>query len=185
MTLKYSIQFFDYWHLSSGLSGGAKLDSSVIKDQNDLPYVSGKTIKGSLREIAQQIDCQFTNECFGGSSDEKDRCYDKNQKNISGICYFSNAILDEKLAKQIVAHKLQDNLYDTIASTKIDDRGVAYDKSLREVEVVIPLRLYGEISDIPDEYREDMQRALKAMKRMGLSRARGLGRCQFEEVQNG
>ena len=45
MTLKYELKFYDYWHLGSGLSAGAKLDSTVTKDSNDIPYASGKTIK--------------------------------------------------------------------------------------------------------------------------------------------
>jgi hypothetical protein len=67
-----------------------------------------------------------------------------------------------------------------IASTKIGDDGIAVDDTLREIEVVIPLSLYGEILDIPSS--EDYARltqALKMIKRMGLNRNRGLGRCEF------
>ena len=39
MVLSYTLKFYDYWHISSGLSAGAKLDSSVIKD-GDGPRVS-------------------------------------------------------------------------------------------------------------------------------------------------
>ena len=92
MTLKYTLTFFDYWHLSSGLSAGAKLDSTVVKDEDGLPYASGKTIKGLVREMAEVLnDCKLVNECFGASSDEKDECFEKDVKREEGVCYFSNA----------------------------------------------------------------------------------------------
>lgn len=170
MTLTYQLQFYDYWHISSGLSAGARLDSTVIKDNDELPYVAGKIIKGLSREMAELSgDMSFIKECFGGEGVDM------------GKCYFTNATLDETTAKEIKANDLQENLYDIIASTKIDEKtGVAETKSLREIEVVIPLTLCGEIRDIPNnEYKEKMTRALKMIKRMGLNRNRGLGRCTF------
>jgi len=181
MILKYKLQFFDYWHLSSGLSSGAKLDSTVTKDNDNIPYAPGKTIKGLVREMALEYDCEFLNRCFGVTSDKNDKCYDKKVKNTQGYCYFTNATLDDNTKKEIVSNNLQDNLYDIIASTKIGDDGIAVDDSLREIEVVIPFTLEGEILDIAnqDDY-EKLEKSLKMIKRMGLNRNRGLGRCKFE-----
>lgn len=161
MTLKYEIQFFDYWHLSSGLSAGAKLDSSVTKDSNNIPYIPAKTIKGLVREMAEEFgDIEFLHQC-----------------------YFANASLDEKTHKEITTNKLQNNLYDIIASTKIEN-GIAVDDSLREIEVVIPMTLYGEILDIQTQNDCDkLVQCLKMIKRMGLNRNRGLGRCEFKEIK--
>lgn len=170
MTLKYQLRFYDYWHISSGLSAGARLDSTVIKDSDGLPYVAGKVIKGLSREMAELLENSdsFIKECFGGEGVDM------------GKCYFSNASLEKTVAEQITTNHLQENLYDIMASTKIDDKsGIAEDKSLREIEVVVPLTLHGEIRDIPNEYAEKMQKSLKMIKRMGLNRNRGLGRCEF------
>lgn len=169
MTLRYQLKFYDYWHIGSGLSAGARLDSSVIKDQDGLPYVAGKIIKGLSREMAETLDdADFVNRCFGNNGIEM------------GECYFSNAQLLDETAKHICSLKIQSNLYDVIVSTKIDEiHGVAEDNSLREIEVVVPLNLYGEIRDIPENYKEAMTRSLKMIKRMGLNRNRGLGRCEF------
>jgi len=186
MTLKYKLKFFDYWHLSSGLSAGAKLDSIVVKDDKKIAYAPGKTIKGLAREMAELSgDCDFVNRCFGGSSNEEDKCYDEKMKNKQGECYFTNATLNDDEYKQIVTNDLQDNLYDVIASTKIDKNGVAVDDSLREIEVVVPLTLEGEILDIPtkDDF-DKLEQSLKMIKRMGLNRNRGLGRCEFT-IQKG
>jgi hypothetical protein len=125
-------------------------------------------------------DCDFINRCFGITTDKKDICFNKDLKEKSGICYFSNATIDDEIKKEIISNKLQDNLYDIIASTKVDSDGIAVDDSLREIEVVIPISLQGEILDIPtqDDY-DKLSNALKMIKRMGLNRNRGLGRCGF------
>ncbi|MEA3228713.1 MAG: RAMP superfamily CRISPR-associated protein [Campylobacterota bacterium] len=161
MTLKYELQFFDYWHLGSGLSSGAKLDSSVIKDNDGLPYAPAKTIKGLVREMAEEFgDIEFLHRC-----------------------YFANATLEEKEKKEIVSNNLQDNLYDVIASTKIED-GIAVDDSLREIEITLPVKLYGEILDIPTQDDcNKLVKSLKLIKRVGLNRNRGLGRCEFKEIR--
>jgi len=157
MTLKYTIQFFDYWHLGSGLSAGAKLDSTVTKDNKGIPYASGKTIKGLIREMAEEFgDIEYLH-----------------------LCYFKNATLDEDTYKEIVTNNLQDNLYDIIAFTKVEN-GIAVDDSLREIEVVIPMILEGEILDVPTEDYHKLDKSLKMIKRMGLNRNRGLGRCIVE-----
>ncbi len=192
MTLKYEIKFLDYWHLDSGLSAGAKLDSTVVKDSDDIPFVPAKTIKGLAREMALELnlDCDFLDRCFGTTSDKEDKCYtkelktkDKDGKQIYTKCYFSNATLGKSTHQEIETNKLQDNLYDVIASTQIKD-GIAVDNSLREIEVVIPMTLYGEILDIPSQ--DDcsrLKKSLKLRKRMGLNRNRGLGRCRVEVVK--
>ena len=53
MTINYELKFFDYWHVSSGLSGGAALDSYAVKNSAGLPYVPGKTINGVVRAAAE------------------------------------------------------------------------------------------------------------------------------------
>ncbi len=165
--IKYEIKFLDYWHLSSGLSAGSTLDSSVVKDKDGIAYIPGKTIKGLAREMAEELnDDDFVQECFG----------DEGIK--AGKLHFSNATIKDDTKKQILEHALQDNLYDQIASTKINEDGIAENKTLREIEVVIPLTLEGYIDNIPDKHKENIKRSLKLIKRMGLNRNRGLGRCE-------
>lgn len=169
MTLRYEIEFLDYWHVSSGLSAGAKHDASVVKDKDDIVYLPGKTIKGLSREMAELLNDQtLIKKCFGAEGVEM------------GDCYFSNATVSKEVHQQIVSNKLQDNLYESIASTEIDTNGMAVDNSLREIEVVLPITLYGEISDVPDEYKKQITQSLKMIKRIGLNRNRGLGRCRIE-----
>ena len=161
MTLKYKLQFFDYWHLSSGLSAGAKLDSTVTKDDNKIPYAPGKTIKGLVKEMLElnTIDIEFLHKC-----------------------YFTNVTLHKDIKDEITSNNLEDNLYEVIASTKIKN-SIAVNDSLREIEVVIPISLEGEILDIATQKEFDkLEKALQMIKRMGLNRNRGLGRCQFNNI---
>lgn len=163
--MRYKIEFLDYWHTSSGLSAGAKADSLALKDENGLPFISGKTIKGLLRANAH-----------GGNLD---KCFGTDKEASS--CYFSNATLSQKTQKIIKDRHLQSELYTLLVSTKINKYGVSEDKSLREIEVVVPLTLYGYIDgEMSKVEKEAMIKALKSIKRLGLNRNRGLGRCLVE-----
>ena len=169
--MKYKIEFFDFWHLGSGVSAGATLDALVIKDTDGLPYVPAKTIKGILREMVEVIDEEKAKIIFGqeGSNQAKS--------------YFSNATLQEEEQKVLRANpSLKKHFYDKITSTKIDTQsGLALDKTLREIEVVVPLTLYGEIESDEEEV---LHKAMKMIKQIGLNRNRGLGRCQISEVKD-
>lgn len=182
--MKIKIQFFTYWHCGSGSSGGSRTDALVTRDAKGLPYIPGKTLKGHIREMAESLeDCTFVNECFGGSSNdgkddrEKDICYDESYKDKEGKCYFSNATIEEDIKKELSSY-----LYKTISSTQIDSKGLAVDKSLREIEVVVPLTLYAMINNCPEIYTDKMKKAFLQVKRIGLNRTRGLGRCEITLV---
>lgn len=167
--MRYKITFYDFWHLSSGVSAGATMDSLVVKDGDGLPYVPGKTIKGLIREMVELIDNRKSKEIFGDKG-----------SNIANS-YFSNATLDKDTINHLNANPtLKKHLFDKITSTKIDEKGLADDKSLREIEVVVPLTLSGTI-ECEDE--ELISQALGMIKQIGLNRNRGLGRCKMEVVK--
>lgn len=176
MELTYEIQFLSDWHCGSGLSGGAESDATVLKDNNNLPYIPGKTIKGLLKEALE--DMAEVNQCtkedlnaiFGLAAHEFD-----NKK-----AFFSNATLSEKEKKDITPD-LSDFLYRNIASTQIDSKGVAKATSLRVLEVCIPIKLEGKITGISSPDQLDLlTKALKWVRHLGVNRNRGLGRCTFE-----
>jgi len=184
--MRIAIEFFTYWHSGSGSSGGSRVDALVARDREGLPYIPAKTLKGHIREMAESFrDCTFVNECFGGSSNdgkdgkEKDVCFDEEYKGKEGKCYFSNAIIEEKIDESLSSY-----LFTTISSTKIEENGIAKTGSLREIEVVVPLKLYAtiEFEDEAKKYKEMMQKAFRQVKRMGLNRTRGLGRCDISVV---
>jgi len=61
----------------------------------------------------------------------------------------------------------------------VDKNGIAVDKSLRDIEVVLPISLQGTIENVDEKFAKELERSLKMIKRMGLNRNRGLGRCEF------
>jgi len=167
--MRYKITFYDFWHLSSGVSAGASLDSLVVKNSDGLPYVPGKTIKGLVREMTELIDDTKTKEIFGDEGSQ------------IAHSYFSNATLDKDTINHLNANPtLKKHLFDKVTSTKIGKNGIAESKSLREIEVVVPLTLSGTI-ECNDE--ELITGALGMIKQIGLNRNRGLGRCKMEVVK--
>lgn len=183
MDLKYKIEFFDLWHCGSGLSAGADVDALVIKDKNNLPYIPGKTLKGLIREATEEL-LKFKNidtdlevvskfiEFFGKSESAIDI--------VRGTSFFSDARLSDDESRQIIDNNLSAFLYKNIASTAIDPNGIAKEGSLRRIEVTIPLTLEAEILNIPDEeFKSLLIEALSMVKRLGVNRNRGLGRCSL------
>jgi CRISPR/Cas system CSM-associated protein Csm3 (group 7 of RAMP superfamily) len=176
----YKIQFFDYWHAGSGLAGSTYADSIVHKTDDDLPMIPGRTVKGLLRDAAKTINGfdnslitnQFIVDVFG-------------EVNLPTTCFFSNATLSQKLAEKIIQENRQDALYQVLSSTQIDADGQAKEGSLRQLEVTIPIILYGMIDDLPNNhsYRAQIIHCLNWVKQLGLNRNRGLGRCQFSIVE--
>ena len=172
-TIKYEIEFFSNWHCGSGLAAGADVDALAIKDKDGLPFVPGRTVKGLLREAAKTLsDNEETiNRIFGVSGDEE------NHK--VGESFFGNAVLPLAERAYIVEQKLESHLFQTFASTKIDENGIAQDHSLRKIETVVPCKLEGEILNVPEGAEQLLEDAMHFVKRMGTGRNRGYGRCKI------
>lgn len=185
MDIRYKIEFHTDWHCGSGLAAGADVDALVVKDQNDLPFIPGKTIKGLVREAVEEIRGFQNRECdptfvdaFGYFNNDK-----KEMK--KGCTFFSNAELQEQEQEAIRANKVSRFMYRNIASTAIDKDGIAKEHSLRKMEVVVPCILYGDILNVPEAIEAEMKNALKYIKRLGQNRNRGLGRCTITIIEEG
>ncbi len=172
-TVKYEIEFFSNWHCGSGLAAGADVDALVIKDQNGLPYVPGRTLKGLLREAAAnlQFDPKAIDTLFGVSGDK-----DNHQ---AGSLFFGNATLPSSEQQYIIDKELTPYLYQTFASTRIDENGIAQDNTLRKIETVVPCKLEGEILHASMDDENILRVAMSYVKRMGTGRTRGYGRCRI------
>src|SRR5690554_3086002 len=102
----YQVKFLSDWHCGSGLTSGSDVDALVIKDQNNLPIIPGKTIKGLLRKAAETIVKlqdnkdeweSFITEVFGKRSESG-----KSKKSIASNCYFSNVVLSANLQEKLI-----------------------------------------------------------------------------------
>jgi len=183
----YRVRFYSDWHCGSGLGMGAELDASVIKDEIELPYIPGKTLKGLLREAGEVIaevlsDSQeqlLVDEIFGVEAKD-------GNISVPGVCYFSNAEFSVETKQELLKNEdYVKNLYRAHASTAIDKNGQAIEHSLRTIETVIPVSLYGRITSIPStiQHIEFLEKCMKYTKRLGTGRNRGLGRCDISFIK--
>jgi len=178
MKINYKIELLTDWHVGSGLDSGADADTLVLKDENNLPYIPGKTVKGLLRDSLNEIKevkklTESEIDVLFGEEAEK---YDLERKKI----YFSNVELSETEKLEIITNKLSSHLYKNIASTKIEKKtGVAAQNSLRTMEVCIPLSLVGSIETEIENAKDIFETAFKWTRNLGVNRNRGLGRCKF------
>ena len=177
--IKYTIRFYSEWHCGSGLGAGADVDALVVKDRQNMPFVPGKTIKGLLREGVEELSLlppDRINKLFGH--------VDANTHQMTeGCLYFTNASLSESESDAIINRGLREFLYNTKVSTAIDDEGVALDNTLRSIETVVPCDLFAAILDVPDEDVAVLKDAMRYVKRIGMNRNRGLGRCDFMDFK--
>ncbi len=185
MNIKYKIEFFTYWHCGSGLAAGADVDELVVKDENGLPYVPGKTLKGLIRGAAETIknfDAKYSTmdieKIFGYRQNKIDKKTVAGQ--LQGKVFFSNAILAEG-EQCVITDELKRFLYHSVSSTAIGDDGIAKDFSLRKIEMVVPCTLHAEIMDLPDGAEDLILDSLNYIKRLGLGRNRGYGRCKISK----
>lgn len=178
MDIKYKIEIHTTWHCGSGLSRGADVDALAVKDNDGLPFIPGKTIKGLLREAVEDyltlsgnIDKEQLFVQTFGTVDER------------SVTFFGNAVLAEGERKAILSDDITQYMYQTIASTALDSEGIAKEHSLRKMEVVIPCTLYGTISGVPEEMQTPIEKAMGLVKCIGVNRNRGLGRCTMSIIK--
>ncbi len=179
--ITYSIRFFSRWHCGSGLSAGADVDNLVVKDKNGMPFIPGKTIKGLVREAAENYVrlsgdtayAEMLTIAFGTEAGS--------EAGTTGCMHFSNAKLGDKEYHAIVAAKAQEYLYDKLTTTAIGADGTAKDFSLRSMEVTVPCTLHGQITDVPEELAAVIENSFGLIKRIGQKRSRGLGRCDMRK----
>lgn len=181
MNLKYKIEFHTNWHCGSGLAAGADVDALVVKDQNGMPFIPGKTIKGLLREAVEEIRF-FKKNSENASLLEAFGYFDDKEEKQKGTLFFTNAVLEEEEYKAIVAAKASRFLYRKISNTAINENGIAKNHSLRKIETVVPCALFGTIYDVPDNLTQEIVEAMGFIKRMGQNRNRGLGRCTISTI---
>jgi CRISPR/Cas system CSM-associated protein Csm3 (group 7 of RAMP superfamily) len=180
----YKIEFLTYWHVGSGLSGGANADTLVLKNSDGFPFIPGKTIKGLFRHAAleirslnpKMISQEFLDGVFGTSDSEI----------IADNRFFSDLVLSKSFVDQLVSNSdfKQDSIFEIISSTRIDENGQAEDGSLRQMEVTVPLTLFGSIHHFKKDHENELNLCAKWIKQLGLNRTRGLGKCVISLINN-
>jgi CRISPR/Cas system CMR subunit Cmr4 (Cas7 group RAMP superfamily) len=187
MTMTMAEIHFDilsYWHAGSGYGQGADLDAVVVRNAAGLPFLPGKTVKGLCREAVVTLEelgklTNVSEKWFGSITQDKLKTRFETDP---GILSFSSAIpapaeINEEWAK--ANKQMLQALYGDLAATRIEDvTGLAADKSLRKIEVAIPLKLVAAVTATTDdtEWIESLKMAAKMIRSLGSHRRRGLGR---------
>ena len=195
--LTLQIEILDYWHAGSGLSRGEDIDAAVIRDDDGLPYLPGRTLKGLLREActiasdyhkASTIHRDELKKLFGQDSQsekQSDESMATNPGSTPGCIIVSNASLPDRIRDPLCASgevSIQ-HLFTNIASCTIGKDGLAIDKHLRNIEVVIPCELNAQVRIHDDQVFEEraitiLKETAPLIRQLGSHRHRGLGRCR-------
>lgn len=173
--LSYTLEFFSPWHCGSGMGGGDDADYQPITDHRGLPFVPGKTIKGLCLEAAHiLLPAEHRARIFGTATEHD------NAASTQGSAFWSNAEIPRETQAHIAdaGHLLQARYF-----VKLDEDGMAVDKSLRRGEYAIPMTLQGTVEHLEDEDVAYVADCLAFVKQLGLQRTRGFGRCQFTVTQ--
>jgi hypothetical protein len=163
-----------------------------------LPFIPGRTIKGLVKEGAKdlfEVDedkddyndyKKFMTTCFGyEEEDKKDHPDRVNEPEFN----FYNAEFSSLVTNHCITNRTaKGKLFREIQSTKINsETGVAENKTLRTKEVTIPVTLFGKVTNALEpkhEYNSMIKDCFKMIKRLGVNRNRGLGRCRFDIIES-
>jgi len=191
------------WHPGTGRGSGFHLDALAHAGADGLPRLPGRTLKGLLRDAlwrAEQwgwsdVPRGTTETLFGTWTnpevfDEGGRDAEAGDDNLSqpGVLRVGDACLPEDLAAYLATDQgrpLIVGLYREHFSTAIDhDTGVAKSRSLRGMQVVVPLQLEARLSVIPGctpptGWREMLDAVLPLIMAVGAHRTRGFGRARL------
>jgi hypothetical protein len=170
MTL--NIELRGFWHYGSGDVRGAQVDAVCKRDAFDLPMLGGRALKGLLRDAMRQAGLYN----FGGVSEE---CFKKlfGTDKQSGLIRVPSAFMQDRDSIKKATLEQKATLFRLLSSTAIDpDKQVAKDKTLRCIEVAVPVPLISTIQ-LPTSYVDKLKACLPLIDALGAHRARGLGRC--------
>jgi hypothetical protein len=176
--LLVQVSLRSWWHCSSGTLGTGDLDAAVLRDRDGLPYLPGKTLKGLFRDAAGLVWCVAP----PAKGDSLESWFGEEGGSDPGALQFTNAGLSPEVLAgyRLLPPGTRGGLYDRLAQTALKD-GVARDNSLRNTEVVIPVDLQAEVAWQAGPPPKDLQTVLNhcaaLIRRLGLHRHRGLGKC--------
>lgn len=193
MELLLQLNMQSFWHAGTGLSGGAYADALVLKDQNNLPYLPGKSIKGVLRDAMQTAQDAHWLTLPEDCDDYVEQLFGSEGSTGQGLIKVSSATLpqDDYQALKSAPDAAQ-FLYTTQYQTSIDaETGTAKAMSLRAIEVCLPCQLEAtveldevllyenfdadEAGDIQKFFATNMDVALGFIWAVGASKFKGLG----------
>lgn len=182
------IDIQSYWHPGTGRGSGYHLDAITHTGADGLPRLPGRTLKGLLRDAlyrAEQwgwpmVPGDTTKALFGPRG--------TGVPTAPGLLRVSDATLPGEVAAYLASDAgkgLIPGLYREHFSTAINPgSGVARERSLRGMRVVVPLTLEATISEVPGvlglpDWQDQLAACFCLITAVGAHRSRGFGRARL------
>lgn len=199
-----SLALASFWQAGTGRGEGSGADELICRTSGGLPYLPGRTLCGLLREAMElaeaigQIETGRTDTILGRRTSDSPEAPGKQglgrfEPGRDGFLSVTSAFLAkggihgaegrawEEWAKAPENASAVAQLSQRISSTALDGRGLARHRSLRTMEVAVPMTLYATLSaptSAGDEWESDVEKAIPLLRAVGSRRSRGFGRCR-------
>lgn len=186
--MKITIKLLSDLCTCSGETYNSVVDMDVVYDENGIPYIPAKRIKGCIREAALEMkEMGFISEAqyesvFGKEGNTKSKlilssAYIQDYENIvESLKYFHK---NELVSQQNVLEQYTS----TRTQTAVDlETGVADENSLRTIRVVNKGLVFEAECELKmnEADRKVVEQAVSLVKHMGVSRTRGLGLVEMK-----
>lgn len=192
-----SLDLRNYWIVSAGYGLGALHDEVCVRDPDGLPYVPGRHLRGLLRHAVACLDApgagSVASILFGG------RAGAETSEEAEGTAREGCLRVDsaELPSQERAWFRRPENrektglLYRTLYATAVEsETGTAANRTLRTIEVAVPLRLEARIRPLkpcPDgtDWKASIRDALPLIRAVGKHRHAGMGRVVVKDLHEG
>ena len=148
------IRFTGFWIAGTGASLGRHVDVVTHRDRLGLPAMPMTQIKGQLRETANRLATaghagwteDHVLDLFGTRTIAGTDLLGHDDTQSGMLGFRGEARLPRAVHALLCKGKQSECLFRRLAATKIDEDGVAQDKTLRAIEAVVPLMLEGTVA---------------------------------------
>ena len=216
------INIRSYWHPGTGRGSGFHLDALTHTGADGLPRLPGRHLKGLLRDALYRAEtwqwpdapAGITEALFGSRPIERndataeESAEDATERNTPnrpdddnlstpGLLRVSDATLPTEVAKWLASDDGKPyaaGLYREHFGTAIDERsGVAKERSLRGMQVIVPLELTAIVREVPGvktvinvaDWKKTLAAVFPLIPAVGAHRTRGFGRACLSWQNNG
>lgn len=180
--------------IGSGESVAGVIDTDINFDKYGIPFLPAKRIKGLLKEAAVDL-----NELYLGDYTENiNKLFGSESESEMGCLLFDNGYINEysQLTEEIKRSKkgkykniflksiVKEYFTDVKVNTAIErESGVAKKGSLRNIRVIksgIEFNIkIDSIKELNNKDKEILEKSIKIIRHMGMSRTRGLGQVEL------
>nr|WP_294555149.1 RAMP superfamily CRISPR-associated protein [uncultured Rhodopila sp.] len=194
MTAKLHIHFTSFWVSGTGASRGRHVDVVTHRDRFELPAMPMTQVKGQLRETAMRLASgghagwseARVCELFGSRTEPRADQLPRVDTIAGCVAFHGEARLPDAVRSVLRDDEAsRARLFRRLAATRINENGVARDKTLRAIEAAVPMTLEAKISWIgaaspPADWVGWLDQACAATLAFGKLKADGYGRAIAE-----